>query len=235
MHLPRSLFFLLCAACTTLAFDLKGRIQWNEHCNDLGELGQAKVVLDDGKLYGGVTQDGGFTIRNVPSGTYIMSVVAHDHVFQQLRVDILDTDTLPEIRPYTPGTPLSPVAPVTLPYPITLAALSKLDYYTQQQAFNLLGMFQSPMMLMMLFGGVMVFITPYLMKNMDPDTLKDFEKRHAKISGIQSQLQSGDLKGSLSSLMTVGDDEAPAAASGRQDAKQSQSGSRQRTGKNRKR
>ena len=81
----------------------------------------------------------------------------------KLRVDILDTDTLPEIRPYTPGTPLTPPAPVALPYPITLSPTAKLDYFTQQQAFNLVGMFNSPMMLMMLFAGVMVFATPYLM------------------------------------------------------------------------
>lgn len=78
-------------------------------------------------------------------------------------MDVLDTDTLPEVRPYIPGTPLTPAAPATLPYPITLSPLARLDYYTKQEAFNVVGMFKSPMMLMMLFAGGMVFAMPYLM------------------------------------------------------------------------
>ncbi|KAI0094689.1 hypothetical protein BDY19DRAFT_988500 [Irpex rosettiformis] len=234
MHLPRLLLLILYASYTALAIDLKGRIQWNEHCSGLNALGQAKVVLDNGKRYGGITQDGGFTIYNVSSGAYILSVVSHDYAFNQVRVDVLDADTLPEIRPYTPGTPLSPPAPVMLPYPIILSPVAKLDYFTQQQAFNLIGMFNSPMMLMMLFGGIMVFATPYLMKNMDPEMRKEFEERHAKLSGVQGALQSGDIRAGLSSLMAVADEDATAATSGRQESK-SQSGSRQRMGKNKKR
>ncbi|KAI0348619.1 hypothetical protein BDW22DRAFT_1320774 [Trametopsis cervina] len=226
--------YLPSASCT-LALDLKGRVSWNDHCKGLKDLGQAKVVLDNGELHGGVTRDGGFTIPDVPAGTYVLSVVAHDHTFDQLRVDVLDTDTLPEVRPYVPGTPLSPAPPVTLPYPITLSATSKLDYFTQQQAFNLIGMFKSPMMLLMVFGGIMVFATPYLLKNLDPEMLKEFEERQAKISGIQSQLQSGDLKGSLTSLMAAADEDASSSTSARQETKPAQSAPRQRSGKNKKR
>ena len=50
-----------------------------------------------------------------------------------------------------------------LSYPIVLPATHKLDFYVAHQAFNLLGMFKSPMMMMMLFGGGMVFLMPYLM------------------------------------------------------------------------
>jgi ER membrane protein complex subunit 7 len=110
-----------------------------------------------------------------------MSVVSHDHSFDrvrpstiaaagsrllttpQLRVDVLETDTVPEIRPYTPGTPLSSASAFTLPYPVTLSAVAKLDYYSQQQGFNIFEMFKNPMMLMMVFGAIMVFATPYLM------------------------------------------------------------------------
>ncbi len=34
----------------------------------------------------------------------------------------------------------------------------------------------------------------YIQKNMDPEMLQDFKERQAKISNIQSSLQSGDLK-----------------------------------------
>lgn len=114
--------------CSTLAFDLKGRIVWNEVCHGtcnlhltvfrvlltgqgyiigIDELGQAKVILDDGKLYGGVTSSGQFVMyvravsehgRNsessccspeVPSGTYILSVVTHDYAFERVRSILL--------------------------------------------------------------------------------------------------------------------------------------------------
>ncbi|PSR72397.1 hypothetical protein PHLCEN_2v11740 [Hermanssonia centrifuga] len=124
---------------------------------------------------------------------------------------------------------------MTLPYPITLSAVQKIDFYMPRQAFNLIGMFKNPMMMMMLVGGALVFAMPYIMKNMDPEVLQDFEKRQAKITNIQSSLQSGDLKSGLSALMAVGDEDAT-AASGKQTPETKQpSGVRHRNGKNKKR
>ena len=78
-------------------------------------------------------------------------------------MDVLETDSLPEIRPYIPGTSLSPASTVTLPYPIVLSAAAKLDFYAAHEAFNLVGMFKNPMMMMMLVGGGLVFAMPYIM------------------------------------------------------------------------
>lgn len=117
---------------------------------------------------------------DVPPGIYILSIIAHSHVFDKvrqslvlrhassansvkLRVDVLETDTLPEIHPYVSGTPLSSPAIITLPYPIRLTAIQRLNFYTERQGFNLLEMFKNPMMMMMLFGGVLVFAMPYIM------------------------------------------------------------------------
>ncbi|KAK7694566.1 hypothetical protein QCA50_001752 [Cerrena zonata] len=208
LHLLFTVFGLL---CSTLAFDLKGRIVWNEVCPGINELGQAKVVLDDGKLYGGVTRSGQFVIPEVPSGTYILSVMTHDYAFERLRIDVSDTDTLPEVRPYIPGTPLSPASPVTLPYPITLHPRGKYDFYAPQESFNIIAMFKSPMMLLMLFTGVMMLAMPYIMKNMDPEMLNEFKDRQAKMQNIQSSIQNGDFKSGISAML---DDGKPAASSG---------------------
>ena len=72
------------------------------------ELGPAQVFLDDGQLRGGITKDGGFTLYyrhrspalrgagqrftcplaapspDVPPGSYILSVQAHDHLFDHV-------------------------------------------------------------------------------------------------------------------------------------------------------
>lgn len=229
MRIPLTLFALASACCSALAVDIRGRVHWNEVCPSIAELGQAKVVLDNGKMRGGVTRDGGFLIPDVPAGTYILSVIAHDHTFDKLRIDVFETESLPEVRPYIPGTPLSPASTVTLPYPIVLPARQKNDYFIPRQSFNVVGMFQSPMMLMMLGMGVMVIAMPYLMKNMDPDTLKDFNKRQARIGNLQSSMQSGDIVSGLSALMSTGEEEKPVPKPA------TPSGLKHRGGKNKKR
>ena len=78
-------------------------------------------------------------------------------------MDVFDTESLPEVRPYIPGTPLSPAAPVTLPYPIILSPIRRLDFYMTREGFDIVALFKNPMMMMMLVGGVMVFAMPYIM------------------------------------------------------------------------
>ncbi|KAI0757075.1 hypothetical protein C8Q80DRAFT_76093 [Daedaleopsis nitida] len=234
MRIPLTLLALTSSCFSALALDLKGRIQWNTACPGIGSLGQASVVLDNGKLRGGVTRDGSFVIPEVPAGTYVLSVLAHDHVFENMRVDVLDTETLPEVRPYFLGTPLSPTSPVTLPYPIQLTAQRRHDYFTPRQSFNVIEMFKNPMMMMMLGAGVLVLLMPMMMKNMDPEVMEEFKERQAKMAGVQSALQSGDLASGFSQLLSGGSDEPKAATSGTSKGSGS-SGAKQRTGKNKRR
>ncbi|KAI0735248.1 hypothetical protein C8Q76DRAFT_711601 [Earliella scabrosa] len=234
MRIPLALLALTSSCFSALALDLKGRIQWNEACPGIGELGQASVVLDNGKLRGGVTRDGSFVIPDVPAGTYVLSVLAHDHAFEQVRVDVFDTETLPEVRPYFPGTPLSPPSPVTLPYPILLSARQRHDYFIPRESFNVLAMFKNPMMMMMLGAGVLVLFMPTMMKNMDPEVMEEFKERQAKMAGVQSALQSGDLTGGFSQLLSGMGEEPKAAASGTSKGTGS-GGAKQRGGKNKRR
>ena len=123
---------------------------------------------------------------DVVAGTYIVSVIARDHVFDkvgticdlwfsplcslsvethcpQLRVDVPpEPEYPPEVRPYTVGTPLNPPSPVKLPYPIKLVPRQRKSYFVPHQSFNVVQMFQSPMMLMMVFGGMMMLAMPYI-------------------------------------------------------------------------
>ena len=67
------------------------------------DLGPAKVLLDDGRLNAGITHDGSFLMSgkrvflrhvqlshiahrpDVPAGTYVLSVLARNHAFDQVR------------------------------------------------------------------------------------------------------------------------------------------------------
>ncbi|KAJ6604351.1 hypothetical protein DFH09DRAFT_1122387 [Mycena vulgaris] len=201
------LFALLSLGLSAFAVDVTGKLQWNDVCPDITSLGPANVVLDAGKYRGNVLRDGRFLIPDVPIGTYILSVVSHDFVFDQLRVDVLESAF--EVRPYSVGTPLNPASPILLPQ-ISMPPRVKHVYFVPLDSFNILGMLQNPMMLMLLFGGVMVMAMPYLMKNMDPETMKEFKEQQAKMSSMQSAMASGDLKAGLSALMA--DDPPPPKA-----------------------
>ena len=82
----------------------------------------------------------------------------------QLRVDVPpEPKSPPEVHAYAVGTPLNPLSPVQLPYPIKLVPRQRKDYFVPHQSFDVLQMFQNPMMLMMVFGGVMMLAMPYIM------------------------------------------------------------------------
>lgn len=61
------------------------------------------------------------------------------------------------------GTPLISATSVSLRYPIVLAPRHKNNYFKPRESFNLLGMFQNPMMMVMVLTGAMMLGTPYIM------------------------------------------------------------------------
>jgi len=203
------LWVLIGLVCQVLALDLNGFVQWNEHCGDYAALGRASVILDDGISYGSVKKDGRFSVPDIEPGTYILSVVARNHKFDQLRIDIsADPAAEPEVRPLPHGTPLNPPSPVLLPYPIKFVARQRNSYFVPPETFNIVGMFKNPMMLMMVFGGMMVFAIPYITKNIDPEVMKEIEQSQSKISNLQSSIQNGDLRAGVAALLN---DEEPHA------------------------
>ncbi|KAG8817971.1 hypothetical protein FRC17_011017 [Serendipita sp. 399] len=182
---------------------------------DLKSLLATKVVLDDGgSLTSAVTRNGHFHITishftrandesspHVPPGTYILQVLSPQHYFDQLRIDILPSSDLPEVRPYLPGTPLDPPATVTLPYPLLLIPRHHLQFFTPEESFDLMGMLRSPMVIMMAATGLLVFAVPYLMKNLDPDMLKEVQETQQKMAKLQDNM---DLSSGLTNLLTGG-------------------------------
>jgi len=178
--------------------------------------------------------DGRFVIPDVQSGTYLLAVQSHDHTFDSLRIDVTADESIPEVHPFVLGTPFNPVSPISLPYPISLTPRSKSAYFVPRESFNLVGMFQSPMMLIMVFTGVMMLAMPYIMKNMDPEMLEEMKGRQAKMASIQSSMQSGDIKSSISALM-AGDEDPKTSGARAHPVSSAASQSRKGGNKNKKR
>ena len=93
----------------------------------------------------------------------------------QLRVDVPpEPESSPEVRPYAIGTPLNPPSPIKLPYPVKLVPRQRNSYFVPHQSFSVTLMFQNPMMLIMVFGGVMMLAMPYIMVRTPFDILPFF-------------------------------------------------------------
>ncbi|KAL4068188.1 hypothetical protein J3A83DRAFT_4257172 [Scleroderma citrinum] len=210
MRLVSLLSVLAGLANIALAVDLVGHVQWNDFCPNYETLGATKVLLDAGHYSARVTRNGNFTIPGVDSGTYVLSVLSHDYIFDQLRIDISSPSALPEIKSHVFGTPLLSPAAVPLPYPITLTPRAKNNYFKPRNSFSVLTMFQNPMMVLMLVTGLMVLGLPYIANNMDPKTIEEIKTSQVKVSSMQNPIQSGDIKSGISALLT-GDEEPKGA------------------------
>lgn len=84
-------------------------------------------------------------------------------VYHQYRVDVSEVDDRITVYGFIPGTPLSSNNVATLAYPIVLTPRIKHAYFVEREGFDPLAMLKSPMMLMMIGTGVLLFLTPYLM------------------------------------------------------------------------
>jgi len=205
MHTLPLLGLLLSWSNIAFALELTGYVQWSVLCPNYEVLGSAKVLLDAGKMSGRVTRNGNFSIPDVPPGTYILSVLSHDHSFDHVRIDVSPSEPLPEVRSYVFGTPLLTTSSVSLPYPVVLIPRHENKYFSPRESFNLLGMFQSPMMMIMALTGGMMLAMPYIMKRLDPETLDGLKGQQAK---VQELMQSGDPRG-LPALLAAGEDTKP--------------------------
>ncbi|KAF8203043.1 hypothetical protein BJ912DRAFT_920251 [Pholiota molesta] len=192
---------LLSCAVVALSLDVTGKIAWNDVCPNATTLRQAKASLDNGILSSGIMRDGSFIIPHVPDGTHVLSIISHDYYFDQLRIDVNNSEPSVEVRPFLPGTPLNPPSTLLLPYPIVLTPRERYVYFVPPERFNLAGMLSNPMMLLMVGGAGMMLAMPYLIKNLDPEALEEFKEQQAKLGGIQNALQSGDIKSGLSAIM----------------------------------
>lgn len=56
-----------------------------------------------------------------------------------------------------------PVSAVSLPYPLVLEPVAKENYFVPQSGMNMLGLLKSPMVLVMLFSGIMMWAMPKLL------------------------------------------------------------------------
>ena len=186
---------------------MEGKIEWNTVCPSITELKPStRVVLDGGVYRGGIRRSGEFVIEDVADGAYVLSVLSPDHVFDFVRIDI-DNGTV-SAHPHVLGTPFElSVAGPALPYPLALTARSTNQYFVPREGFNLAGMFQNPMMILMAITGVMVMFMPKMMDSLSEETKQELQQKQqemfgavtAPAQGLPKDLDVGDARAALAS------------------------------------
>ncbi|KAF2146083.1 uncharacterized protein K452DRAFT_263617 [Aplosporella prunicola CBS 121167] len=154
-------------------------------------------------LHAPLTRANTFAFRDVPAGSYLLSVHSRDAVFENLRVDVgaeqddvvavwqtfrgNEWDNRGEKRGEGRGRCEAEVR-----------ALLPKEYYQVRQGFSPLSFLKNPMILMGLFSMALIFGMPYLMDNMDEETRAEFEEMQkssplASRANPAAQLQNFDL------------------------------------------
>ncbi|ADV25245.1 hypothetical protein I305_05458 [Cryptococcus gattii E566] len=185
----------------------------------------SQISLDHGLTKVWVKQDGSFTLHNVPEGSHQLEPLIPGYIFHPLLVTVQpaassESDTAESstedqlhVQILNPARQPLPVSAVSLPYPLVLEPVAKENYFVPQSGMNMLGLLKSPMVLMMLFSGIMMWAMPKLLTNMDdPEFSKEMAETRQKMQGIQN----GDWTGALSNMLagTVEDKPATVQSSG---------------------
>ncbi|KAL7412379.1 hypothetical protein BDY24DRAFT_392721 [Mrakia frigida] len=194
-------FFFSVAATAALSLSsaasaalLEGSIVFNQYLPDISSIQPStSISLDHGAKHAYVLRDGSFRFSDVEPGLHTLQVLSASHSFQDLVITIPPASpptTSSEASPSSPPPfvaihapsavlpfdPLSPPSVGSLPYPLQLVPLGKLNFYTEQGSFQIFTMLKSPMILMMMASGVMMLALPWLLKNMDPEALTEANK-----------------------------------------------------------
>ncbi|KAF9585968.1 hypothetical protein BGW38_010736 [Lunasporangiospora selenospora] len=95
----------------------------------------------------------------------------------------------------------------TLPSPLVLSPRGQSSYFVPREGFKLSHLLANPMMLMMGFSVLMLFIMPKLMANMDPEAMQEMQE----MQGSTPNFEMPDLAATLAKFSAGG--ASPAAGS----------------------
>ncbi|KAK7730786.1 hypothetical protein SLS57_001618 [Botryosphaeria dothidea] len=147
-------------------------------------------------------RDGSFVFTDVPAGSYLLSVHARDHAFENLRVDV-DADekarawqTFRGNEWSNKGEKRGEAGRDEGKLVAEVRAVAKKEYYQERGGFNVMSFLKNPMILMGVFSLALIVGMPYLMDNMDEETRAEFEEMQKKSPLSQNpanQLQNFDL------------------------------------------
>merc|ERR1711904_44717 len=153
------------------------------------------VHLNGGQYQAFVRSDNTFAVPDVPvAAAYLVEVMSQSYVFDKVRLSILKNGNVRA----TNAAPTAPKRNEALPYPLRMQPRGAMQHFEVREGFNFGMIFKNPMMLMMGFSMLMMFMMKYMV---DPEQMKEMQEQMAD-QGIESQ---GDM---LKAMMGGGTDKA---------------------------
>jgi hypothetical protein len=144
-----------------MSADITGRIR-NVAASDTPSLRVA--VRGEATSWSSVPlANGAFLIRDVPIGTYTLSVQSVKFAFASVRLDVTADGVRARLADEADG---------KLVVPLDLAPISTVQYFTEEQQFRITSILFHPMILMMLVMGGMSFVLPKLV---DKDAMNELK------------------------------------------------------------
>lgn len=191
MHLPRNsplltLILLVLTTATTITtnaesisidntaltgqnelFTIYGKVNLRKDEIDVENI---RILVDDGAHVAFLKADGTFTIPGLESSTYVIEVVAPRNVYEAVRVDINSKGKIRTRRLNL----LQPADVTLLRYPLNFESKGYPNYFFKREAFRVLDLLMSPMVLMMIVPLILVLILPKLV-NSDPELQRELQ------------------------------------------------------------
>ncbi|ORZ18426.1 hypothetical protein BCR41DRAFT_395679 [Lobosporangium transversale] len=161
------------AASVVRAAQLSGIVVGpTEHFQPRDLSPRTRVILSGGEHTAMVMKDGRFTFPNVPEGSYLLQVESPQYLYPTIKVHVTEKES----RAYmvSLGADWSN-NDNSLQFPLTLAPRAAASYFIPREGFKLSHLFANPMMLMMGFSVLMLFLMPKLMANMDPEAMQEMQ------------------------------------------------------------
>ncbi|KAJ1655511.1 hypothetical protein IWQ61_004744 [Dispira simplex] len=198
---------LLLTVVGSYGYRIQGTLITNDVIPDLTSVSPStRVLVNGGRWYTWIHDDGSFQIDDVPEGNWLVEVESKDYVFPKIQLQIQSaaaSKDQPTIlaMPVMPGQEWSSGGKI-VKHPLELAAVAKMVFFTPREGFNLMGMLASPYILMMGFTLVMLFVMPKLQANMDLENSEEWEEEKLRMQKQIGNLQAPDVAASLASWMT---------------------------------
>jgi hypothetical protein len=192
--------FLLCLlslhATTALAVatptgTIEGVLTFADKTRPFNET--ARIMLNHGEFSTYSRVDGSFSIYNVPPGIHVLDVQSTVYHFGQVKIQLLeDAMDTPKCLEYLyPGAKKQAIK-----HPLVLKAIATYQYFEEKKGFSIFSILKNPMVMMMGFSAVLMFLMPKMMEGLEPEE-KERMKQQMAMQKDPSKLL-GQLWGDIS-------------------------------------
>ncbi|XP_057200236.1 ER membrane protein complex subunit 7-like isoform X1 [Triplophysa rosa] len=135
-------------------------------------ISSARVLLDGDKHVGFLRSDGGFSVSDVPSGSYVLDISSPTYRFQPVRVDISSTGKIrARVLNYIKTSEV-----IQLPYPLQMRYAGPHSYFIQRETWGWSDFFMNPMVYMMVLPLLIIVLLPKVINPSDPEMQREVEQ-----------------------------------------------------------